>query len=72
MGRIIKYSQTYVAYFRTPRDIDEIVFEGLLWKQLALIHAEDVQNGMKWAENYSDNPKQLLLIHLINLQICVN
>jgi FPC/CPF motif-containing protein YcgG len=47
---------TYVACFRTPRDIDEIVFERLLWKQLQLIHNEDVQNGIKWAENYSDNP----------------
>jgi FPC/CPF motif-containing protein YcgG len=47
---------TYVACFQTPRDIDEIVFERLLWKQLQLIHDEDVQNGMKWAQNYSDNP----------------
>jgi FPC/CPF motif-containing protein YcgG len=46
----------YVACFRTLRDIDEIVFERLLWKQLQLIHAEDVQNGIKWAENDSDNP----------------
>ncbi len=47
---------TYVACFRTPKDITEVVFETLLWKQLQLIHAEDVENGMKWAENYSDNP----------------
>jgi hypothetical protein len=32
---------TYVACFRTSRDIDEIVFEKLLWKQLELIHTED-------------------------------
>jgi FPC/CPF motif-containing protein YcgG len=47
---------TYVACFRTPKDVNEVVFETLLWKQLQLIHAEDVENGMKWAENYSDNP----------------
>jgi FPC/CPF motif-containing protein YcgG len=47
---------TYVACFRTPKDINEEVFETLLWKQLHLLHTEDVENGMKWADNYSDNP----------------
>jgi FPC/CPF motif-containing protein YcgG len=50
---------TYVACFRTPKDISEVVFESLLWKQLQLLHNEDVQNGMKWDENYSDNPTDL-------------
>ena len=47
---------TYVACFRTPNDIDEVVFEKLLWKQLELLHHEDVQHGIKWNPNFSDNP----------------
>jgi FPC/CPF motif-containing protein YcgG len=47
---------TYVACFRTPKDISEVAFEALLWKLLQLLHVEDVENGMKWADNYSDNP----------------
>jgi FPC/CPF motif-containing protein YcgG len=38
---------TYVPGFRTPKDIREIVFEILLWKQVQLIHVEDTENGMK-------------------------
>lgn len=41
---------TYVACFRTAKDVNEVIFETLLWKQLQLIHAEDVTNGMKWNE----------------------
>ncbi|CAF1045967.1 unnamed protein product [Adineta steineri] len=47
---------TYVACFRTPKDVSEDIFETLLWKQLRLLHKEDVENGMTWAENYSDDP----------------
>ncbi len=47
---------TYVACFRTPKNMSEDAFEILLWKQLRLLHMEDVKNGQKWATNYSDNP----------------
>ena len=47
---------TYVACFRAPTDMSETVFERLLWKQLQQLHQIDVQNGMKWNDNYSDDP----------------
>ncbi|CAF1021561.1 unnamed protein product, partial [Rotaria sordida] len=36
--------------------MSEDIFEILLWKQLRLLHTEDVKNGMKWSKNYSDDP----------------
>ena len=47
---------TYVACFRMPKTMSEEMFELLLWKQLRLLHEEDVKNGMKWSKDYSDNP----------------
>ncbi|CAF2650188.1 unnamed protein product [Rotaria sp. Silwood2] len=47
---------TYVACFRMPKIMSEDIFEILLWKQLRLLHEEDVNNGMKWAKDYSDDP----------------
>lgn len=47
---------TYIACFRMPKVMSEDMFETLLWKQLRLLHEEDVKNGMKWSKKYSDDP----------------
>jgi FPC/CPF motif-containing protein YcgG len=46
---------TFVAIFERPRDIDEIQFEELLWKQLRALHAHD-SAYFDWDPNVRSDP----------------
>ena len=45
---------TFVAIFERPRNIAEIEFENLLWKQLRLLHAQDA--GSSWDGHVASDP----------------
>jgi len=45
---------TFVAIFEQPRNITEIEFENLLWKQLRLLHAQDA--GSRWDCHVASDP----------------
>lgn len=46
---------TFVAIFERPRDIDEVQFEDLLWKQLRALHAYDSAR-FDWDPNVRSDP----------------
>jgi uncharacterized protein len=46
---------TFVAIFERPRDIDEVQFEALLWKQLRALHAHD-STRFDWDPSVRSNP----------------
>ena len=45
---------TFVAIFESPRNIDEVEFEDLLWKQLRLLHAHDTD--AEWDQGVAADP----------------
>ena len=46
---------TFIAIFESPRQTSEQEFEGLLWKQLRLLHTRDPRRS-EWAHNVSPDP----------------
>jgi FPC/CPF motif-containing protein YcgG len=48
---------TFVAIFERPRDVDEIQFEDLLWKQLRALHAHDSAR-FDWDPNVRSDPAE--------------
>lgn len=46
---------TFVAIFERPRDVDEVHFEELLWKQLRALHAHDSAH-FDWDPNVRSDP----------------
>jgi uncharacterized protein len=52
---IDKYYATFAASFETPRQISEIEFEELLWRELQLLHVID-RIHYRWAPGTSSDP----------------
>jgi hypothetical protein len=45
---------TFIAIFERPRNVGELEFENLLWKQLRLLHHQDAHS--KWNPNVASDP----------------
>ncbi len=45
---------SFMAVFNTPKDLSELAFETLLWRQLQLLHDLD---GNEWDSEVSNNPE---------------
>jgi uncharacterized protein len=46
---------TFIAVFEQPRDLTEVQFENLLWRQLRLLHAHDAIH-FGWNEHVASDP----------------